>query len=162
MRKLLFISALLLVAIISHAQSDSTGFIKKIQYGITFGGSANTAFMTGKTIISKTEKPLNGDVFLDAIISTEKTRNYFLYGYFAKTAYYIPAYELPNDWEIFCSFAKNVTNSEGSIGIGIEKIISIGKLRPYLYSEIDSDLRGGKTLSVGILLGFQATCFKRN
>ena len=147
---------LLMTASIAIAQSDSTKFIKRINLGMITGISASSTFQGNGQPFS-----LGYGLLGNVVIVTSKSYHNFIYGFGNNSARMINGYFLPKKWDVYLAYSKVINANQNYLGLGIEKMLLTGDVKSFLFLEEGTDFNGTNSFTVGVLMSFQNTLWKR-
>ena len=157
MKKILVISLILIATGTSKAQSDSTKFFQKIKCGLIVSTVASTDF-------TNSEKPFTtgANFMANILFVTPKTYHNVFYNISNNSIVSLNGYPFSNNWDTYIVYADALTSKDQYLGVGIEKMLKMGDVNSFLFTEIGTDFHNNPSLSVGILLSYQNTLWKRH
>lgn len=141
MKKVIVIT-LLFIANIATAQNNK--FIQNISAGAIVGTSASTTFSGPFTV--------GHDISASLAFGTKKTVHNFMYSFGGNSIAVLNAYFLPKDWDTYVVFAKSLKSDGKYLGIGIEKMEKIDKVKFFEFCELGTGFQGKPILSLGLLM----------
>jgi hypothetical protein len=145
MKKLILI-ALTAITNIAIAQK-SESFIKDVSVGGLFSAVATTT-------PAGSQKPFatGNNLFAIVNVKTSKTFHNIFYGFGDNSINSLNGYFLKRNWDTYMVYSSNLHKRSSYLGCGIEKMEKVGGVKFFLFSEVGTNFKGSKSLSVGLLV----------
>lgn len=138
---------LIVIAMISIANTANAQLIKKVNVGAFASTVASTTFSSGS-------KPFSVGYNLCPSVTfvTKKTAHNVFYGFGNNSIAILNAYFLPKNWDVYIVGSKSLNSDGKYLGIGIEKMEKVGNVKFFEFVELGTSFQGKPVLSVGLLV----------
>jgi hypothetical protein len=153
MRKIIIIT---LLVIANSVSAQNKKVIKNVNVGAILATVASTSFEGGSKPFT-----LGYNISASAAFVTKKTVHNFMYSFGGNSVAMLNAYFLPKNWDVYAVGAKSLNSKGGYLGIGIEKLEKVGRVKFFEFCELGTSFHCHPSLTLGILTNLSWSLKKR-
>ncbi len=161
MKKIL--STIVLVNLIIVTNGQETGknkLFQKVMAGVGITAMASTDFSEAKTPFT------TGYNFTANVLTlTPRTYHSLLYGFGGNTLHSLNGFFLKKNWDTYLLYIKSLSTGGNYVGWGIEKMVKVEGgtegIMCFTFAEVGTNLKGNRSLTVGLLITVQNRLWRR-